>query len=120
MKSFLFSLLILGILIAVIIGNGFYVRGVASELSAKLGQLPECEQAKESAQALWAIWQKQEKRLELSVSATDISEIGCHFTQLCVAAEQNDKKAFEQARALCLLGLSRIHDFERFSFLHIL
>jgi hypothetical protein len=120
MKSFLFSLLALGILIAVIIGNGFYVRDVASELSTKLEQLPECAQAKESAQALWRIWQKQEKHLELSVSTTDINDIGNHFTQLCVAARQNDKEAFEQARALCLLGLSRIHDFERFSFLHIL
>ena len=120
MKAFLFSICVMGLLIAVILVNAAYVGRVSEEMQSALSHLPECSKATEEAQALLLRWQKEEKLLELSVSAIDMNDICNLLTELCVAARLNNEEAFEQARALCLLGLSRIHLLERFSFLHIL
>ena len=116
MKTFLVSMLMLGILLAAILCNAFYVRGVTEELKDELEALTTHEQAQEILKR----WESEANLLGLSVSATDINDISDQLTELCTTARLNDKEAFERARALCLLGLTRIHDFERFSFLHIL
>ena len=120
MKAFLFSLFALGVLIAVIFCNAFYVRGVTKQAQDLLTAMPACADAGEEAQELLSHWQAEKRLLELSVCATDMSEIENRLTELCVATRTKDEKAFEQARALCLLGLARIQELERFRFLHIL
>lgn len=120
MKTFLFSICALALLIAIILANAAFVGRVTDEMKSGLQALPVCAQASEQARALLAHWEHEEKRLELSVSATDMNEVSNQLTVLCVAARLNDEEAFERARALCLLGLTRIRDLERFSFLHIL
>lgn len=120
MKVFLFSVAILALLLAMIIGNGFYVRSVTKEVQDDLEALPPCQNAQEEVQALLAYWRGKEKLLELSVSAADMNEFDNHLAELSVAARLNDEKAFERARTLCLCGIARIHELERFSFLHIL
>ena len=120
MKTFIFSILMLLLLITVIFFNAHYVKDVTTNMQDGLEALPTCAQANEQAQALFSYWQAQEKRLELSVPATDMNDVSNRLTELCVATQAKDKEAFEQARALCLLGLMRIQEFERFSFLHIL
>lgn len=120
MKAFLFSIFALALLIAVIFVNAAYVGRITGEIYESVQHLPECAQATAQAQALLTFWEKEERQLGLSVSATDINELGNHLTELCVAADQNDSEAFERARALCLLWLTRIRELERFSFLHIL
>ena len=120
MKTFLFSTCILTLLIAVILINACYVRHVTDKFCTELENLPACAQAQTSAQALLARWKKEERLLELSVSATDMNDVENQLTALCVSAHTNDTEAFEHARAICLLGLARIQDLERFRFLHIL
>lgn len=120
MKTFLFSVCTLAILVGVILINAAYVKQVTSELQDALTDLPECAQASEEAQAILSRWKAEEKLLELSVSTTDINECGNQLTTLYTAARLNDKETFERARDLCLLTLSRIHDLERFKFHHIL
>ena len=120
MKAFLFSVCALVLLIGVILLNAAYVKRVTNELCGELQNLPECTKADAFAQALLERWETEEKRLELTVSATDMNDVENHLTALCLAVRLDDEKAFEQARALCLLGLSRIRDLERFRFLHIL
>lgn len=120
MKTFLFSICALALLVGIILVNAAYVGRVTSDMQNDLKNLPVCTQAQENAQALLAHWEKEEKILQLSVSAADMNELGNHLTALCVAARLEDEEAFERARALCLLGLARIQDLERFRFLHIL
>lgn len=116
MKTFLVSMLMLGILLTAILCNTFYVRGVTEELKNELESLNTYEQAQEILKR----WESEADLLGLSVSATDINDVSDQLTELCTTARLKDEEAFERARALCLLGLTRIHDFERFSFLHLL
>ena len=120
MKVFLFSLFTLTLLIVLIVANGFYVRNLTENVCRTLNDLPPIAQAAPQARALLQNWQAEEKTLELSVAASEISEVTNQLTELCTAIQFKDEEAFERARALCLLGLARIHDYERFSFLHIL
>jgi len=120
MKSFLFSILALLLLITLILCNSFYVKDITARTQLALESLPSCETAGEQAEALLSDWQARKKLLSLSVCAADMSEVENRLTEICVATRLNDEKAFEQARSLCLLGLARIQDLERFSFLHIL
>lgn len=120
MKTFLFSVCTLALLIAVIVCNGIYIQNVTNEIEAALLALPTCEAASQEAGDLFAYFQAKEKLLSLSVPAADMREIGNYLTKLCVSAAQKDKEAFEQARALCLADVARIRELERFSFLHIL
>ncbi len=120
MKTFLFSVCALALLIGVIFINAAYVGRVTNDMQNDLKNLPACAQASEQAEKLLARWKSEEKLLALSVSATDMNELGNHLTELGAAARLNDEEAFERARALCLLGLARIQDLERVSFLHIL
>ena len=118
MRSFLLSAAVLVLMIALIVCNAAYVKGVTKELTESLNTLPPC--ALTAAEALLARWREVEHLLQLSVCATDMNEIEDHLTVLCAAARTNDEKAFEQARTLCLCGIARIRELERFSFLHIL
>ena len=120
MKVFIFSIFALALLIALIITNSFYVRNLTENAYLTLKEIPPVTQASDQAQALLQRWQAEEKILELSVAASEISEVTNRLTELCTAIQFKDEEAFERARALCLLGLARIHDYERFSFLHIL
>ena len=120
MKTFLFSLCALALLVGAILCNAAYVRNFTGRMQQDLQSLPACAQAKEEADALLCCWQEKEKILELSISATDRKEVGDRLIELCVAARLDDEEAFERARALCLDSITRIQDLERFSFLHIL
>ena len=118
MKVFLFSTSVLALMIVAILCNGLYVKSITREMASGLTELPSCELS--ASQTLQARWEKAEKTLELSVSSSDLTEVSNRLTELCVAAAFENEEAFERARALCLDGIARIHDFERFSFLHIL
>ena len=118
MKIFLFSIGILLLMVILIVCNSLYVKSITTEIAGDLAKLPACELA--GSQALQERWAKAEKRMELSISSSDMDEVANYFAELCVAAEFENKEAFERARTLCLDGIARIHDFERFSFLHIL
>ena len=120
MKAFIFSICVLALLITAILINTLYVARVTSSMQEKLQVLPPCAQAREYAKDLLAFWKSKEKILELSVSATDISEVSERLTIIYAATSPLDEKAFEQARALCLDDIERIRDLERFTFLHIL
>ena len=120
MKTFLFSICALALLVGVILCNGVYVKNVTDEMEAVLLSLPQCQAASEEADALLSDFHARENLLGLSIPAADMREIGNYLTKLCVAARQNDEEAFEQARALCLADVMRIRELERFSFLHIL
>ena len=120
MRTFWISVGALTLLVIVILINAAYVGRITDEMQNSLQALPVCMQAEEKAQALLDRWKKEKKVLELSVCAADIDELENQIFTLCVAARIGDEKAFEGARALCLLGLSRIQNLERFRFLHIL
>ena len=118
MKAFLFSVSVLTLMIVAILCNSCYVKSITHEMKQTLESMQCC--ALPATEALQKRWQKAEKKLELSISAADIGEISTRLSELCVAARFENKEAFEQARALCLNGIARIQDLERFSFLHIL
>lgn len=118
MKTFLFSLTALILIVAAILCNSAYVKNVTNEMENELTLLPLCAQA--PAEALAERWHEEEVLLQLSVGAADMNEVETHLAELCVAARMNDKEAFERARALSLCGIARIRDLERFSLLHIL
>lgn len=118
MKTFLFSIAALALMIAVILCNSAYVKSITNEMESELKALTPCAQA--PAEALLDRWYEEQTLLQLSVSTTDMTEIENHLTELCTAAQTNDKEAFERARALCLCGIARVRDLERFSLLHIL
>ncbi len=118
MKTFLFSIVTLALMIAVILCNSAYVKSVTNGMEGELKALPSCAQT--PAEALLSRWREEQLLLQLSVSSMDMNEIENHLTELCTAAQTNDKEAFERARALCLCGIARIRDLERFSLLHIL
>ncbi len=118
MKTFLFSIGALALMIVIIVCNAVYIKNVTGEMQRGLEELQSCDEV--PSQALLARWRNEEKLLELSISATDMSEIANHLTELCVAARLEDKETFERARALCLCGIVRIRELERFSLLHIL
>ena len=120
MKTFIFSLCALALLIAGILCNGFYIKNTTAEMEDALRSLPACESASEETKELLFYFQEQERLLSLSVPAADMREIGNYLIKLCVSSVQNDQEAFEQARALCLADVARIRELERFSFLHIL
>ena len=120
MKTFWVSLGAMLLLIGAILANAVCVRRITGEMFDGLQALPSCAQASEEAQDILKQWKDREHFLQLSVSSTDMTEVGNHLSELCVAAQLKDEEAFEQARALCLLGLSRIRDLERFSLFHIL
>ncbi len=120
MKTFLFSLCALALLVGGILFNAAYVRNFTGKMQEGLRDLPACAQASEEASALLSWWQEKEKLLELSISATDRKEVGDRLIELCVAARLGDEETFERARALCLDSITRIQDLERFSLLHIL
>ncbi len=120
MKTFLFSLCTLALLVGAILLNAAYVRSFTAQMQSELQDLPDCTQADEQARSLLSCWQEKEKVLELSISAADRKEVGDRLIELCVAARLDDEEAFERARALCLDSITRIQDLERFSLLHIL
>ena len=120
MKTFLFSICALTLLVGAILCNATYVRNFTEKMQQDLRSLPACTQVGEEADALLSCWQEKEKLLELSISAADRKEVGDRLIELCVAARLDDEEAFERARALCLDSITRIQDLERFSLLHIL
>ena len=120
MKTFWFSLSVMLVMIGAILANATYVKHITGEIYDDLQELPPCAQASEEAQEILEQWNDKEHFLQLSISSTDMTETKNYLSELCVAARLNDEEAFEQARALCLLGLSRIRDLERFSLFHIL
>ena len=120
MKTFWFSLGTMLLMIGAILTNTVCVRRITSQIYHSVEALPDCEQAYGQAQDVLELWNEKEHFLQLSVSSTDMTEIENRLSELYVATSLNDEEAFEQARALCLLGLSRIRDLERFSFFHIL
>ena len=120
MKTFLFSVCVLTLLVGVILLNAGYVRSVTSKMCDELQDLPRCNQASDLAQAIRSHWDDKKSLLELSVAATDMNDVENQLTALCVAAKSENEEAFEQARALCLLAMARIRDLDRFRFLHIL
>ena len=120
MKTFWFSLGTMLLMVGAILANAACVRHITDEMYDALQSLPPCEQTSEEAQDALEYWNDKEHFLQLSVSSTDMTEMEKQLTELCVAAQLKDEEAFEQARALCLLELSRIRDLERFSLFHIL
>lgn len=120
MKAFLFSIFALALLVSIILVNAAYVGRVTDTMQLALQDLPQCSQAKEKADALLTLWEKEETHLALSVSATDMNDVENHLIALHAAVRLNDEEAFERSRALCLVTVARIHDLERFRFLHIL
>ena len=118
MKAFLFSVSVIILMIAAILFNSFYVKSATKEMAAALEAVQNCDLSQ--SQALRERWQDVQKKLELSISATDMAEVSNRLTELCTAAEFKNAEAFERARALCLDGIARIQDLERLSFLHIL
>jgi hypothetical protein len=118
MKAFLFSTSVLTLMIIAILCNSFYVKDATKEVKATLQTMQSCDIVQ--SRALQERWQNMQKKLELSISAADMAEVSNRLTELCTAAEFKNEEAFERARALCLDGITRIQDLERFSFLHIL
>ena len=118
MKTFLFSVSVLILMVIAILFNSCYVKSATKAMEGALEELQTCDLAQ--SRSLWEHWQDTQKKLELSISAADMAEVSDHLTELCVAAQFENKEAFERARALCLDGIARIRDLECFSLLHIL
>ena len=118
MKTFLFSVSVLTLMIVALLFNSYYVKSATKEMEEALQELHSCDVAQ--SRILQERWQDTQKKLELSISAADMAEVSDHFTELCMAAQFDNEEAFERARALCLDSIARIRDLECFSLLHIL
>lgn len=98
MKSFIASILVFCALLGVILINYSYVLRVCDEIEQKIDALPECEKADEAVFDLLALWDKQCRKLKVSISLHQIDKMEEALADLHCAVTIKDTRTFEQSR----------------------
>ena len=115
MKAFYASLIVFGLLLTLIIGNGFFVRSATAELEEALSALRELPASEEKLVRVEMLWEKHRAWLSLSVSYEELKELEGHLLALRAAQETKAACVFENARLAALETLGRIRSLETFS-----
>lgn len=111
MKSLIFSLCALILLVGVIILNGIYIKNVTSDLEDIAERI--AWQDMESIEAFKELWEENEHKICLSVSHKDIDNVNIAISVLEEKGESNEKDSFYEYRALLLEYVKEIRNKER-------
>ena len=111
MKSLIFSLCALILLVGIIILNGVYIKNVTSELGEIAVSISWQDEA--SIENFKALWEKNEHIICLSVSHKDIDNVNIAISVLEEKIKSGEKDAFYEYRALLLGYVAEIKNKER-------
>lgn len=122
MKSVFVSLLLLVLMLGAVVWNGIFVRSVASDLYARLEDLPDWddENCPAAAREIVELWESRSPWIELSVSYTVADRVSEQAVTLSAAAAAGDAFGFRAALALLRDAIGDMQRLERFSFANIL
>ena len=111
MKSLIFSLCALILLVGIIILNGVYIKNVTTDLENLAKKI--AWQDMESIDAFKASWEENEHKICLSVSHKDIDNVNIAVSVLEEKQKTGEKDAFYEYRALLLGYVTEIKNKER-------
>ncbi len=112
MKSFVISALIFCLLLGVIFLNYCYVLRVCRELEEEINTLPPCDTADEAVAELIDFWEKESRKLKLSLSLRQLDKMEECLADLCYAITFDDARIFEESRFRAKAIIKDIHDGE--------
>lgn len=120
MKTFYASLIVFGVLLALILTNAFFIRHATKEMDDLLNALPTSEDMGSTLESLIAYWEKHKKWISISTSSEVINNVDDHMIELQSAFDQNDAEGFDLAIRLTRNTIARIRREERFSIENLL
>ena len=115
MKTFIVSICMFCILLALIVWNVIFVNSTMSELERQIASLPSCEEAGDALTRAEALWQDNRTALTLSVSYGEIRDMDVSLAEMRAAVSQGDVLQFETARLTALGAIDDIRRLERIS-----
>ena len=111
MKSLIFSLCALILLVGVIILNGIYIKNVTSDLEDIAERIAWRDM--ESIESFKELWEENEHKICLSVSHKDIDNVNIAISVLEEKEKTGEKDSFYEYRALLLEYVKEIRNKER-------
>ena len=111
MKSLIFSLCALILLVGIIILNGVYIKNVTTDLENLAKKITWGDM--ESIDAFKVSWEENEHKICLSVSHKDIDNVNIAVSVLEEKQKTGEKDAFYEYRALLLEYVTEIKNKER-------
>lgn len=118
MKHTVIAGVLFALLLAAVVINGIFVRGVTDELCLLLGELPETERVfsasgKDGAFAFASLWRERRSSLSYSIHEDELDRIDDAVAGLCGAAESGDYENYCAARERLLTFLPSLANGEK-------
>lgn len=114
MKSLIFSICAIIILVSTIIFNGIYIKNVTSNLENLANNIS--WQDEESIQKFRELWDESEHKICLSVSHKDIDNVNFALSVLEEKQKSDEKDSFYEYRALLYEYIKEIRNKEKLHF----
>ena len=114
MKSLIFSMCALILLVGIIIYNGIYIKNVTSDLIEKAENIT--YENKKSTEEFRKLWEENEHKICISVSHKDIDNINLALSVLEAKQKSGESDSFNEYSALLREYINEIKNKER---LHI-
>lgn len=111
MKSLIFSLCALILLVGIIILNGIYIKNVTADLENEAMKISWQDEA--SIQDFRELWESNEHKICLSVSHKDIDNVNFALSVLESKQKDGEKDSFYEYRALLCEYIKEIRNKER-------
>lgn len=118
MRSFIFTLMLFGVMLACIIGNARFIGRLCEDMLDLLDALPARagEGGGSVLDELDSRWEDARKWVRLSVSSNDISRVNHNLVSLRAFCEFGEDADYLAAREQIRLDLEEIRRFDRFWF----
>ena len=122
MKTFLFTMCLLAVLIALIGVNTYYITQFTDTLLQETAALPTIDEQDclSSLERLQACWERGERWVGLSVNNQLIEQTGDLIASLRVNCEQGAAEDYEVNRELLLRSIRQLRNLERFNIWNVI